>query len=281
MAPILRLVNMYLDRLLKNTDDFYRQTLATLLAERLVGTTDRILVVCGGQHDRDVLHRLGFTRVTLSNLDTRMEADAFAPFEWSFQDAEKLEFADQAFDFCLEHSGLHHCYSPHRALLEMYRVSRRGILLFEPYDNLVTRLGLALNLGQEFEHAAVFYNNLAFGGVRNTAIPNYIYRWTKREIIKTITCVAPHGPPGFRFFHQLRVPWGQLKGRKNPLFLWSVILAWPLLKLFSLSFPAQSNGFAAFIRKPSLPHDLYPWLSLDGQQQVALNHSWLNQRYRR
>jgi SAM-dependent methyltransferase len=272
---------MYLDRLLKNTDEFYRQTLTTLLAERQLGATDRILVVCGGQHDRDVLHRLGFTRVTLSNLDTRMEANAFSPFEWSFQDAEKLEFADQAFDFCLEHSGLHHCYSPHRALLEMYRVSRRGILLFEPYDNLVTRLGLALNLGQEFEHAAVFYNNLAFGGVRNTAIPNYIYRWTKREIIKTITCVAPHGPPGFRFFHQLRVPWGQLKGRKNPLFLWSVILAWPLLKLFSLSFPAQSNGFAAFIRKPSLPHDLYPWLSLDGQQQVALNHSWLNQRYRR
>lgn len=120
---------MYLDRLLKNTDDFYRQTLTTLLAERQLGATDRILVVCGGQHDRDVLHRLGFTRVTLSNLDTRMEADAFAPFEWSF--------------------------------------------------------------------------------------------------------------------------------------------------------PAQSNGFAVFIQKPSLPRDLYPWLSLDGQQQVALNHSWLNQRYRR
>ena len=35
-------------------------------------------------------------------------------------------FEDGAFDFVVVHQGLHHCHSPHRGLLEMYRVARRG-----------------------------------------------------------------------------------------------------------------------------------------------------------
>jgi ubiquinone/menaquinone biosynthesis C-methylase UbiE len=54
--------------------------------------------------------------------------DEFAPFSWSFQDAEQLSFEDEAFDYVFVHAGLHHCASPHRALLEMYRVARRGIM---------------------------------------------------------------------------------------------------------------------------------------------------------
>jgi SAM-dependent methyltransferase len=70
----------------------------------------------------------------------------FAPFLWSFQDAERLTFAENEFDFCIVHSGLHHCYSPHRALLEMYRVARVGLLVFEPRDGALVRLGMRLNV---------------------------------------------------------------------------------------------------------------------------------------
>jgi ubiquinone/menaquinone biosynthesis C-methylase UbiE len=47
-----------------------------------------------------------------------------------------MAFDDNSFDFAIVHNGLHHCYSPHRGLLELYRVSRQGILVFEPRDTL-------------------------------------------------------------------------------------------------------------------------------------------------
>jgi ubiquinone/menaquinone biosynthesis C-methylase UbiE len=44
------------------------------------------------------------------------------------QDAENLSYDDRAFDLVVVHAGLHPCYSPHRALLEMYRVARRCVV---------------------------------------------------------------------------------------------------------------------------------------------------------
>ena len=197
-------------------DGFYRDVLLRLIESRQLNLDERILVVCGGTTDAAILKSLGFTNVTISNLDVRLNGDEFAPYSWSFQDAESTTYADGEFDFVVVHSGLHHCYSPHRAILEMYRVARKGIVLFEPYDNWTTRLGVRLGFGQEYEHAAVYYNGMEFGGVRNSAIPNYVYRVTRREIEKTILCGNPCSRPGFRYLHQLRVPWGQLRGRRNP-----------------------------------------------------------------
>ena len=53
----------------------------------------------------------------------------------------------------------HHCHSPHRGLLEMYRVARRGVLAFEPRDTRLVRLGVRLGFGQEYEIAAVAGKN--------------------------------------------------------------------------------------------------------------------------
>ena len=95
--------------------------------------------------------------------------------------------------------GLHHCHSPHRGLLELYRVARQGVLVFEPRDTALVRLGVRLNLGQKYEVAAVSHNGLSAGGVGNSQIPNYIYRWSEREVEKTILSYAPYGQPRFRF----------------------------------------------------------------------------------
>ncbi len=76
------------------------------------------------------------------------------------QDVERLGFTDRAFDFVVVHQGLHHCHSPHRGLLEMYRVARRGVLAFEPRDTRLVRLGVRLGFGQEYEIAAVAENGL-------------------------------------------------------------------------------------------------------------------------
>ena len=50
-----------------------------------------------------------------------------------------LRLEDNAVDFCIAHNGLHHCVSPHQGLLELFRVARRGIVVFEPRDSFLTR----------------------------------------------------------------------------------------------------------------------------------------------
>jgi len=258
---------------------FYAAVIETLLKKHILEREMKILIVCGGDTDKNVLYKSGFQCVVVSNLDTRMTENEFFPFEWSFQDAENLTFADGSFDFCIVHSGLHHCYSPHRALLEMYRVAHKGILLFEPYDNLLTRLGLRLHIGQEYEHAAVFYNACAYGGVKNSWIPNYVYRWTEEEITKTITAAAPYAQHRFQFIYETRIPWQQLKGRKKKLAFYLVALSMPILKALCLLFPKQSNNFAAVILKPDLPRDLHPWFLWE-ENQLKLNETWLNEKYK-
>src|SRR5262245_49203576 len=120
--------------------DFYHEVLEQLLRAGVMLTDMEVLVLCGGDTDRTVMRGCGFHNVVISNV-SQPQCES-APFFSCQQDAERLTYEDESFDFCVVHNGLHHCQSPHRALGEMYRVARKGILFFEPYDNLVTRLGV-------------------------------------------------------------------------------------------------------------------------------------------
>src|SRR5688572_24937831 len=120
--------------------DLYLDVLEELLRQGHLRRDMKILVLCGGPRDRQAFLHCGFNDVTISNLDSRVRGDEFAPFQWSFQDAEKVTFEDDSFDFCVAADGLHHCQSPHRGLLELYRVARRGVIVLEPRDNLLTRI---------------------------------------------------------------------------------------------------------------------------------------------
>jgi SAM-dependent methyltransferase len=257
---------------------FYREVIEQLLRTRVMDTGMEVLVLCGGQADRAVMRDCGFQHVVISNV-SEPPSDA-APFASCRQDAERLTYEDGSFDFCIVHNGLHHCQSPHRALVEMYRVARKGVLFFEPYDNLVTRLGVRLNVGQEYEHASVFFNHNHHGGVGDSAVPNYIYRWTEREIEKTINSYAPYARHEFRFIHTTRIPWAQLRARRNRGMHHMVRLAQPALKLLETCFPKQGNHFAALVLKPDLPRGLHPWLRQDGGT-IRPNDQWLAARYHR
>ncbi len=259
--------------------EYYLKIISDLVQDKVINTDDRILVVAGGQVDKEVYTQIGFDHVVISNLDERMTGDEYLPYEWSYQDAENLTYDDEIFDFCIVHQGLHHCHSPSRALLEMYRASRKGLVLFEPYDNLVTRIGVCLNVGQEYETAAVFDNDLTYGGVGNSRIPNYIYRWTKEEIRKTIKTFAPYGKHQFRFIHHMEVPWQQLKMRKNKLYYYALCMLYPALKCMQLVSPAQCNIFAAVVLKPDMPKDIFAWLTWDGKEFLP-NHEWFNSKYK-
>jgi SAM-dependent methyltransferase len=258
--------------------DFYGELVGRLVRTGVLTTDHEVLVICGGVTDREVLRRHGLRRVTITNVDLRADEAAFKPYQWSHQDAERLAYDDGSFDFCIVHSGLHHCHSPHRALLEMYRVSQRGLLLFDPYDNLLTRLGVRLNIGQHYEHAAVHFNGLTHGGVANGAIPNHIYRFTEREITKTIHSYAPYAPHEIRFFYSMRIPWAQLRARRGRALYYAVRLARPGFSLLERCMPKQSNNFAALVLKPDLSQTLHPWLRRAGDCVVP-DAEWLRQRY--
>ncbi len=253
--------------------DFYRKVVNDLIRKGLLNKKMRLLVACGGEADVNNLEPFRFDNMSVSNIDAGTGSDRF------YQDVEDLEIQDGSYDFCIVHDGLHHCRSPHRALLELYRVARVGVLFFEPHDSFLTRLGVRFNIGQEYEHAAVFYNDFAKGGVRNTEIPNFVFRWSARQVRQTIQSHAPHASHRFFFYYDMRIPEMQLEGRKNRLFPWAIKLAKPFLELFFRIFPKQCNHFACAIFKPRLPQDLHPWLVLrDGR--IEPNRSWFSGIYK-
>lgn len=258
--------------------DLYFDVLEDLLRGGHLRREMRILVLCGGARDYQALLQSGFTNVTISNLDSRERGEEFAPFQWSFQDAEKVTFEDESFDFCVAADGLHHCQSPHRGLLELYRVARHGLVVLEPRDNLLTRVGVWLGFGQEYEDYAVHANAGEAGGVRNTEVPNFVYRWTEREIQKTINSYAPWGKHKILFWYKLRVQWNKLRTERNKARLLLTALGFPLLRLFTWLFPGQSNNFAFAVIKPRVPDDLQPWI-VHGENGMRLNREWIQKRY--
>ena len=160
----------------------------------------------------------------------------------------------------------------------MYRVARKGVLVFEPRDAFLVRLGIRFNFGQDYETASVEGNGLGFGGMRNSGIPNYVYRWTEREIEKTIRSFSPWGEPRFLYRYALRIPWTRLRAMRNQTFLLLIRLLLPLLKLFCFCFPRQSNGFAFAIVKPRIPADVLPWLKLENGR-ITMNRGWMEREY--
>jgi SAM-dependent methyltransferase len=244
-------------------EEFYFETVRRLLDESWLLADHEVLVVAGGEADREVLVAAGATTVTISNLDERMQGDEFAPYRWSFQDAENLTYPDESFDVCVVHQGLHHCRSPHRALLEMYRVARFGIVVFEPQETLLTRLGVRLGIGQQYECAAVAGNDLRWGGVQNTAIPNFVYRWTEREVRKCLAANDPTGEPRIRCFFDLRVPGAVAHRMRTPSARAIARVAVPAARLALRFAPSQANAIAIVADKLDPSNDLHPWLEVD------------------
>jgi SAM-dependent methyltransferase len=238
-----------------------------------------ILVVGGGETDYSVFKALGFTNVTISNLDARLTGDEFPPFEWSFQKAEELKYEDKSFDFVVIHAALHHCESPHRALLEMYRVAKIGVIAFESRDSLLMGFLEAVDLTPTYEHVAVYYNGGKFGGVNNSSVPNYIYRWTERDIEKTISTYAPYAKHQFQYCYGNDVP--SSVGLEKGAIIKSLVVnfAKPFYRLFTILFPKQQNLFAFLILKPKLPDDMHPWLKIESGE-FKFNQEWAAQKYK-
>lgn len=256
-------------------NDFYARVVSRSLDDRAAS----VLVVGGGEADREVFLRHGFTRVTLSNVDERTPPTAFAPYAWCHQDAERLTFADDSFDYVVAHAMLHHCHSPHRAFLEMYRVARRGALAIEARDSALMRALERLHLAQVYEPAAVYCNDGRFGGVNNSEIPNFVYRWTEREVEKMVRSYAPHVRARIRYFYGHARPSTPALESGGGAKQVAVGLLHPLYRVFAAAFPRQQNLFAFLVEKPIYPDDLHPWLTW-AAGRPHFNLPWARARFR-
>jgi len=234
---------------------FYRETLVHLVRDKTVSLDDAILVVCGGRYDIETLRAAGFRNVTISSFDPHHEEEA-KPYRWSRQDAEALTFADNTFDWCFVYAGLHHCQSPHKALIEMCRVGCQGVVAIEARDSMLMRIARRLGLTADYEITAIIDHQYKGGGIRDLPIPNYVYRWTEREVIKTIESAFPHRINYVEFRYGMRYPSLPMSGIKEAIstVCFSALkVVWPIVK-------RQGNEFGIIVRSGALK----PWMTPDG-----------------
>lgn len=226
---------------------FYLDVLSRLVSSGSATLSDSVLVVCGGPLDEAVVKQVGFADFTISNLDDGMANHR--------QDAENLTYEDGSFDVVVVHAGLHHCHSPHRGLLEMYRVARKCVVVFEARDSLMMRTAVRLGLTMDYEINSISADGR--GGVADTGVPNYIYRWTEREVKKTIASYDPSRVPKINFSYDLRIPIQRYTKEGNVVLHLLGKVVEPLSKVYAGVAPKQCNEFAFTILKDT---ELQPWI---------------------
>jgi ubiquinone/menaquinone biosynthesis C-methylase UbiE len=251
--------------------DFYGE----VLKGAGIGPEDSVLVVCGGAQDMRQLVAIGVKRATISNVDYHAGVTDYAPYEWSRQDAEHLTVDDQSYDWCVVHAGLHHCASPHRAFCEMLRVARKGVVVIESRDSALMRMAVRFGLTDVYELEGAALSNGQTGGYRDTNIPNYVYRWTERDVEKTVRSYHPETTPHIDYFYRYRLPTGSMSMSRSAIKRWITRSAGPVAKVFELVLPKQGNCFGFVVHKDG---QLQPWLQrADGKMTV--NMGYINKRF--
>ncbi len=255
---------------------FYAKIVRKLVGRGMMSNSDRVLTVCAGPADREVFLNEGFEQVLISNLDHHAGVKDYAPYSWELQDAEALTFEDSTFDWVVVHAGLHHCASPHKALCEMLRVARKGILVFEARDSPLVRCGVYLGFTTDFETQCLALTDGKVGGYRDTIYPNYVYRWVEREVVKTVNSFIPQFEHLFSFHYGYRIPIRVLK--MSPRFSIRLVayLFQFLVPIAQIVAPKMGNEFAFTVSKVG---PLRPWLKLEGEEIVP-NMDYLRKKYR-
>ena len=217
--------------------DFYKKK----ISEHIKNKNSKILVLGSGKLDIDVFKELKYTDVHFSNVD-RLSAQK----KIKLQNIHNINFKDNSFEYCVAHACIHHSSKPHMAILELYRVCSKGSLVIEASDSMLSRIACNLGWSEEFEFSAVNKNKF-YGGVDNSRIPNYVFRWSEREIKKLIKSFKPE------INHTIVFGYGnQIKFTKS-------ILVLALFKLFFIFFPKQQNLFSIFLEKDIKKRKYQKW----------------------
>jgi 2-polyprenyl-3-methyl-5-hydroxy-6-metoxy-1,4-benzoquinol methylase len=139
---------------------------------------------------------IDFSSAAVARAQERARRGGFAA-RFLVADAENLAFADRSFDIVAVHDGLHHLEHPERALREMARVARYGVLILDPARAALTRLAVWLGIAVDVEDAGNEVKRLVPG-----KIAAILHTQGFRDIRWERTLMYyPHSPPGwFRWF---------------------------------------------------------------------------------
>ena len=210
---------------------------------------NKSILVLGASSDEAILfHKLQFKKITLSNIDLAQLKGAekynFKKIKIDFRNLFKIE--NNSYDYVVVHASIHHTSKPHNILLEMYRIAKYGILIVESNDSFIMRLSVKLNFSEDFEKSALNENTYV-GGVDGTDIPNYVYRWTEREIKKLFYSYQPDKNVNIIFNYQNNIFNENLSNNliKKIIITFSYIF----LKIIFFLFPKQQNLMSIYIDK--------------------------------
>lgn len=105
---------------------------------------------------------IDFSEEAIGRANQRKEKYKFQA-EFKMGDAQNLSFSDNSFDIVSVHDGLHHLKDPAKAVREMARVSRKGIIIIEPAKCFITEIAILLGISLRYEG------------------PDFVYRLEEKE----------------------------------------------------------------------------------------------------
>ena len=120
------------------------------LAKYIVNKDSKILVLGAGKLDQKIFEELKYTNFYLSNIENSSEDNLNF-----FNNLHDLQLENNSYDYCVAHACIHHSSKPHNAVLELYRVSSKGVLIIEANDSIISRLACKLGFSEEYELSAV------------------------------------------------------------------------------------------------------------------------------
>ena len=210
---------------------------------------DKSILVLGASSDEaSLFNKLQFKRVTLSNIDLAQlkGAEKYKSKKIKIDFRNLFKIKNNSYDYVVVHASIHHTSRPHNILLEMYRIAKYGILIVESNDSFVMRLSVKLNFSEDFEKSALNENTYV-GGVDGSNIPNYVYRWTEREIKKLFYSYQPDKKINIIFNYQNNIFNENLSNNSIKKII--ITFSYLFLKIIFFLFPKQQNLMSIYIDK--------------------------------
>jgi hypothetical protein len=213
-----------------NRKKFYSENVLKYIKNK----NSHIIVLGAGNLDQEIFEELGYKNVTFSNIENSDEKKLNF-----YENIHDIKLKDNSYEYCIAHACIHHSTKPHQAILELFRVCSKGSLIMEANDSFISRVACKLKLSEEYELSAI-KKNITTGGVDNTNIPNYVYRWTEREVIKLMKSFRPDLKHKIFFNYSSHIKFTQSKAIKI------------FFDIIFLIFPKQKNLLSIYIDKDNL-----------------------------
>lgn len=112
--------------------------------------------------------------------------------EFRIADSTNLPFPDNSFDIVSVHDGLHHLNNPKKAVKEMARLARKGVIIIEPAKALITELSILLGVSLRYEGADFVYR------FKKDELTSWLKEFgIKKVLVKRYIMYYPHKPGRF------------------------------------------------------------------------------------